>query len=614
MKTRLTKRGKLAGGLGLLLALALVVTLSLPAFAAGPPQRPHTFWGSASVCSTPAVGAVFSAEIDSTVVATTTVDLDGHYGHETEFKFPGENGDLIQFYIDGKLAEFFDGEWRDTFVFQSGGTTELDLVVPEGELTVTANPPAGGVVTGGGTFACGIDTPITATAEAGWEFDDWTGTGITDSEAEVTTVLIDGNKTVTANFSIIPDGDTYELTVLADPDDCGIVTGTGPHPADTWVAITADPDVCCDFVNWTGCEGIADPNAESTTVLLDADKTVTANFNRLRYTLTVIDDPPEGGDVTGGDEYDCCTDASIMAVAATGWYFNNWTGDDIDDSGSPATTVHIDGDKTVTAHFAEEGEVNLTVNSTEGGSVTDPGEDTFPYTTGDVVDLVAERECGFVFLNWSGDIGTVADVNDPSTTITMNGNYEVTANFASGLLMGIDLDAGWNTFSTPIALDSCIATWEDFVDYCGLDWEIGYYYNVSTKYWGLITGDRTVTPLEGYYVSLGTAGTALIVPNPEPTPPPYKELAAGLNLIGLASLTDKDVVSTLTDVYEVTGGLRGYSRVMNPPINGTGDWPVDNNFDRDDAYVPTMEVGYSYWVIMINPGGLYGFTETPLLP
>jgi len=71
----------------------------------------------------------------------------------------------------------------------------------------------------------------------------------------------------------------------------------------------------------------------------------------------------------------------------------------------------------------------LVISSTEGGSVTTPGEGTFPYFTGGVAYLVASPSAGYRFVNWSGDVDTIADVHDASTTITMDDWYLITANF-----------------------------------------------------------------------------------------------------------------------------------------------------------------------------------------
>ena len=78
-----------------------------------------------------------------------------------------------------------------------------------------------------------------------------------------------------------------------------------------------------------------------------------------------------------------------------------------------------------------EGEVeyDLAVDSTAGGVVTDPGEGTDTYDDGEVVDLVATPDCGYVFDNWTGDTTDIDDVNAAATNITMNADYSITANF-----------------------------------------------------------------------------------------------------------------------------------------------------------------------------------------
>jgi alpha-tubulin suppressor-like RCC1 family protein len=71
----------------------------------------------------------------------------------------------------------------------------------------------------------------------------------------------------------------------------------------------------------------------------------------------------------------------------------------------------------------------LTIVSTTGGSAITPGEGTFTYYEGTMVDLVAGLEAGYRFVNWTGDVGTIADVNDATTTITINDHCSITANF-----------------------------------------------------------------------------------------------------------------------------------------------------------------------------------------
>jgi len=97
-----------------------------------------------------------------------------------------------------------------------------------------------------------------------------------------------------------------------------------------------------------------------------------------------------------------------------------------------------------TADFEEIPSVqyNLSINSTEGGSVTEPGEGVFPYNEGTVVDLVATPDNGYRFVEWTGDVDTIVDVNAAATTITMNGDYSITANFVGVEAGDVGIKAG----------------------------------------------------------------------------------------------------------------------------------------------------------------------------
>ena len=71
----------------------------------------------------------------------------------------------------------------------------------------------------------------------------------------------------------------------------------------------------------------------------------------------------------------------------------------------------------------------LDVTSTGGGEVTEPGEGASMHCAGQNVKLVATPHTGYRFVNWTGDVSTIGNVNGASTTITMDGNYSITANF-----------------------------------------------------------------------------------------------------------------------------------------------------------------------------------------
>ncbi len=72
---------------------------------------------------------------------------------------------------------------------------------------------------------------------------------------------------------------------------------------------------------------------------------------------------------------------------------------------------------------------HLTISSTAGGLVMTPGEGVFTYTEATVVGLGAEPREGYRFVNWTGDVAAIGDANASTTTITMEGDWSISANF-----------------------------------------------------------------------------------------------------------------------------------------------------------------------------------------
>jgi uncharacterized repeat protein (TIGR02543 family) len=155
----------------------------------------------------------------------------------------------------------------------------------------------------------------------------------------------------------------------------------------------------------------------------------------INYDLTIAS--TSLGSVTtpgvGTFRYEEGTVVNLVATPDAGCRFVNWTGNvgTIANVNAASTTVTMNGIYSITANFKG---YDLTISSTtEGwllcGNVTTPGEGTFMYSSGTVVNLVAQAKEGCQFVGWTGDVGTIADVNAATTTITMNGDYSIRANF-----------------------------------------------------------------------------------------------------------------------------------------------------------------------------------------
>ena len=251
-------------------------------------------------------------------------------------------------------------------------------------------------------------------------------------------------------------GVEYDLTIASTAGGSVITPGerTSIYDQGIVVSLVAEAEEGYRFVNWTGDVGtVANINAASTTITMNGDYSITATFVAV-YDLIISS--TAGGSVTlpgeGAFTYDDGTVVSLTAVPASGYHFVNWTGDvsTVANVNVATTTITMNGDYSIAAKFVAV--YDLTISSTVGGSVTLPGEGDFTYDTGTVVSLTATPANGYRFVNWSGDVGTVANVNAASTTITMNGDYSITANFEAILAGQYRLDissSGCGYVNTP---------------------------------------------------------------------------------------------------------------------------------------------------------------------
>jgi hypothetical protein len=152
-----------------------------------------------------------------------------------------------------------------------------------------------------------------------------------------------------------------------------------------------------------------------------------------QYGLTITS--TEGGLVTtpgqgtGSFAYDEGEAVNLVAEPDEGYRFESWTGDvsTIADINAASTTITVNGNYSIIANFIAQ--YVLTIDSTEGGSVTSPGEGVFTYDEGTDVYLVAVADKCYVFEEWDGDVSSIADDKNPTITITMNANYVITADF-----------------------------------------------------------------------------------------------------------------------------------------------------------------------------------------
>ena len=331
------------------------------------------------------------------------------------FKAIGDSGSGNTSSSDYVYGNTFE---NPSFPYQTAIAFSFDLgVTVQGPGTVSP-------VDVNGTYEYGTNVAISATVtDANYEFAGWSGGGTADANASVTTVSMTQDRNLTAVF----EPKEYTLTVLVNDGSKGSASGSGTFPYGTVPTITATPVTGHEFTGWSG-SGVLDANDASTTVTLDQDLTVTANFALKQYNLEV--NATQGGTAaTDTGPYYHFGEYDLNATAAVGYTFTEWTGevDNVDDVNSSSTSITMLADANVTASFTMNSYL-LTVNSTAGGDANGTGT----YLHNQLVSVTATPSTGFKFTGWTGDVGSLGDANAASTTVNMSTagtNLSITANF-----------------------------------------------------------------------------------------------------------------------------------------------------------------------------------------
>jgi len=213
--------------------------------------------------------------------------------------------------------------------------------------------------------------------------------------------------------------------------------------------------------------------------------------------------------------------------------------------------------------------LTLTITSTNGGSVVEPGEGIFSYYAGTEIDLIAEANEGYQFVCWSGGLLGITDYKAPETTLVMENDCSISANFAIPTLVwdwyGLNAirDDMYGIYILMNDLDSATSGYDELAGPAAKE----------GKGWQPIGSVNGSTP-EAFFGTLDGAGFEicdLFINRPD-------EVNVGLfnTVYYQGGITDLGVVNAVVTGYHWVGGLAGLSAgtVDNcysvSSVNGTG--------------------------------------------
>ena len=292
-------------------------------------------------------------------------------------------------------------------------------------ITVSANPSNGGSVAGGGTYQQGQSCTVTATANTGYAFANWTENGNVVSTQTNYTFTVNGNRTLVANFT----PQQYTITATADPVNGGNVTGGGTFNYGNSCTLSATPATGYTFVNWTKNGSQVSTNATYTFTVTESAAYV-AHFQLQSFTVNVTANPAEGGTVAGGGTFNYGETCTVTATANEGYDFVNWVQGLFSVSEEATYTFTVTNNVNLTANFAlQTFEVKVSVNPSEAGTVT--GEGTYNY--GDEVTLTIVRNEDWAFENWTENGEVVSEEMNYTFIITSSRNLDANFIYTEGV-------------------------------------------------------------------------------------------------------------------------------------------------------------------------------------
>lgn len=314
----------------------------------------------------------------------------------------------ISFVANQDIGDYFTPE---EFAF----TTVPDPI----NITTVANPTEGGVTTGGGNYEAGASCTITATANEGYSFVNWTLSGSEVTTNASYTFTVSADATYTANFEI----NNYTITTTADPTAGGVVSGGGSYEYNSEQYLSATANTGYIFVNWTLNNEVVSTYA-TFPITVTGDAEYVAHFVPESYEITVTANPTAGGTVDGAGEYDYNSTCNLTATPSTGYHFVNWTLSGTEVSTDTIYSFTVTGAGDYVANFAINNySITATANPTAGGTVEGGGNyDHFSSCT-----LTATPATGYHFVNWT--LGGTEVSTETNYSFTVSGAGDYVANF-----------------------------------------------------------------------------------------------------------------------------------------------------------------------------------------
>jgi len=265
------------------------------------------------------------------------------------------------------------------------------------------------------SYNSGETVTLQATPNTGYDFANWSGDASGTNSS--VTITMNSTKSVTANFAVHTPT-TYTMSITATNGSVSKTPNKSSYNHGETLTLVATANTGYHFSNWSGD---ASGTNSTTTIVMNSNKSITANFSLNAYSLTVTSSNGSVTKTLDKSSYNYSEQVILQATPATGYHFSSWSGNASGTNSS--TTITMNADKTVTANFAIN-TYTLDVTAIFGSVTKTPSKTLYNY--GETVTIQAVPSDGYAFTAWVGD---ASGSSNPVTTFVMDSNKSITANF-----------------------------------------------------------------------------------------------------------------------------------------------------------------------------------------
>ncbi|MGB7499452.1 MAG: S8 family serine peptidase, partial [Moheibacter sp.] len=227
-------------------------------------------------------------------ITTTSTAGNNNFWRSTDQIYNGTNayGSLDNYASFENLSSYgYVLDFAFTIEGDCGGNDQFSVVT-------SANPAAGGTTTGDGTYDEGDSATVSATANAGYTFINWTEDGTVVSTNEDYSFTVTSSRNLVANFS----QDAYTITTSSNPTAGGNTSGGGTYNYGDTTTVNATANAGYTFINWTEGGTVVSTNEDYSFTVISS-RNLVANFSQDAYTITTSSNPTAGGNTSGGGTY-----------------------------------------------------------------------------------------------------------------------------------------------------------------------------------------------------------------------------------------------------------------------------------------------------------------------